>query len=112
MDALHIDYAGMNAGVITAWFAIATGAGFLARMIVRGRSIIGLWGDAAIGLIGIYLVGTLFRAFDFDLSVYLKEIQPDWDFDLAVWLDITIAAALGSLLIRAIIRPFTGKKKG
>lgn len=111
MDAIQIDYAGMNAGVMTAWFAIATGAGFLARLIVRGRSIIGLWGDAAIGLIGIYLMGTLFRVFDFDLSAFLKEAQPDWDFDLAVWLDIAVSALLGSLLIRAIIRPFTGKKK-
>ncbi len=111
MDAIRIDYAGMSAGVIAAWFAIATGAGLLARFLVRGRSILGLWGDAAIGLIGIFLVGTLFRAFGFDLSAFLKQVQPDWPFDLAVWIDVAISALVGALAIRLVLRPFTGRKK-
>ena len=63
MDAIRIDYAGMNAGVILAWLLIATTAGLIARMAARGRRLMGLWGDMAIGLVGIFAVGTLFRAF-------------------------------------------------
>ncbi len=82
MDAIRIDYAGMNAGAIIAWILIATAAGLIARSAVRGRKLMGLWGDMAIGLIGVFLIGTLFRAFHFDLSVWLKSIEPDWQFDL------------------------------
>ena len=36
MDAIRIDYAGMNASVIVAWLLIATAAGLIART-PRGR---------------------------------------------------------------------------
>ncbi|MBI1361921.1 MAG: hypothetical protein GC155_16720 [Alphaproteobacteria bacterium] len=110
MDAIRIDYAGMNAGAIIAWILIATAAGLIARSIVRGRKLMGLWGDMAIGLIGIFLVGTLFRAFHLDLSVWLKSIEPDWQFDFAIWIDVTVSALLGALLLRLILRPLTGGK--
>ena len=110
MDHIVIDYAGMNAGVIAAWLLIATLAGLLARRIVRGRKLIGLWGDAAIGLIGVFLFGTLLRAVGVDLSVTLFSLQPEsWTFNAAVWADIVISALLGALLIRAVLRPVTGK---
>lgn len=105
MDAISVDYAGMHAGVIAAWLLIATLAGYFARRLTRGRGLLGLWGDAAIGLIGIYLVGTLFRAFDFDLAVMIFSWAPD-DFDLAIWLDIATSAMIGALLIRAVLRAF------
>jgi uncharacterized membrane protein YeaQ/YmgE (transglycosylase-associated protein family) len=111
MDAIRIDYAGMNAGVIVAWLLIATAAGLIARTAVRGRKLMGLWGDMAIGLIGIFAIGTLFRAFHFDLSVWLKSIEPDWKFDIAIWTDVTLSALLGALLLRLILRPFTGGAK-
>ncbi len=109
MDGLSVDYAGMHAGVIAAWLLIATTAGFLARRLTRGRALLGLWGDAAIGLVGIYLVGTLFRALDFDLAVMIFSWAPD-NFDLAIWLDIATTALIGALIIRAMLRVFGGAK--
>jgi uncharacterized membrane protein YeaQ/YmgE (transglycosylase-associated protein family) len=110
MEQVRIDYAGMQAGEIAAWMLIATAAGLLARRLVRGRKLLGLWGDAAIGLIGVFLMGTLFRAFGFDLSVFLYSLQPEeWTFDLAVWVDVALAALLGAALIRLILRPLTGR---
>ncbi len=109
MEHIVIDYAGMNAGVIAAWVLIATVAGFAARRIVRGRKF-GFWMDMAVGLVGIFLFGTLLRAVSVDLSVTLFSLQPgDWPFNAAVWADITISALAGALLIRAVLRPFTGK---
>lgn len=106
---MDIDYAGMHAGVLAAWLLIATGAGYLARRLTRGRSILGLWGDAAVGLVGIFLMGTLFRAFDFDLAVMIFSWAPD-NFDLAIWLDIATTAIIGALLLRAMLRVFGGAR--
>lgn len=106
---MDIDYAGMNAGLLAAWLLIATAAGYLARRLTHGRQLLGLWGDAAIGLIGIFLLGTLFRAFDFDLAVMIFSWAPD-DFDFAIWLDIATTAIIGSLLIRAVLRIFRLKR--
>jgi uncharacterized membrane protein YeaQ/YmgE (transglycosylase-associated protein family) len=109
MDAIIIDYAGMNAAIIGAWVLIATGAGFIARRVVKGRNF-GLWLDMLIGLIGTFLFGTLLRAVGVDLSATLLSIQPgDLPFDAALWADIVISALVGALLIRAVMRPFTGK---
>lgn len=105
MDGLRIDYAGMHAGALIAWWLIATGAGYLARRATRGRPILGLWGDAVIGMLGVFLLGTLFRAFNFDLSVMIFSSAPD-NFELAVWLDIAATALLGALLLRAVLRLF------
>lgn len=105
MDGLRIDYAGMHAGALIAWWLIATGCGYLARRLTRGRAILGLWGDAVIGTLGIFLVGTLFRALSFDLSVMIFSWAPD-NFDLAVWLDVAATSMIGALLIRAVLRLF------
>jgi uncharacterized membrane protein YeaQ/YmgE (transglycosylase-associated protein family) len=88
-----VDYAGMNAAEMAGWLLIATGVGFLGRILVKGKPFFGLWGDAVVGLIGVFLVGTLMRAFNFDLTT---------------WIDIAISALLGAILIRAVLRPFTG----
>jgi uncharacterized membrane protein YeaQ/YmgE (transglycosylase-associated protein family) len=110
VDSIVIDYAGMNAAVLGAWLLIATAAGVAARRIVKGRKIIGLWGDAVIGMIGIFLVGTLLRSVGVDLSVTLFSLQPDsWTFNAAVWVDILLTALLGAFLIRAVLSPFAGK---
>ena len=103
-----VDYAGMNAAEIAAWLLIATGAGFLGRLLVKGKQFLGLWGDAAIGLIGVFLLGTLMRAFHFDLTGWFMGFLPKSAADFAIWIDIAISALIGAVLIRAILRPFTG----
>jgi uncharacterized membrane protein YeaQ/YmgE (transglycosylase-associated protein family) len=105
---MFIDYAGMNAAEIAAWLLIATGAGFAGRAIVKGKKFLGLWGDAAIGLIGVFLVGTLMRAFNFDLTGWLRGVLPESMSEFAIWIDIALSALLGSIVIRAVMRPFTG----
>jgi uncharacterized membrane protein YeaQ/YmgE (transglycosylase-associated protein family) len=101
----------MNASVIVACLLIATAAGLIARTAVRGRKLMGLWGDMAIGLVGIFAIGTLFRAVRFDPSVWLKSIEPGWKFDFAIWADVALSALLGALVLRLILRPFTGGAK-
>lgn len=103
-----VDYAGMNAAEIAAWLLIATAVGFLGRILVKGKPFFGLWGDAAIGLLGVFLVGTLMRAFNFDLTAWLKGVAPSSIADFTIWLDIAISALVGAIVIRAILRPFTG----
>lgn len=102
------EYAGMNAAEIAAWLLIATAAGFIARFAVKGKNILGLWGDAAIGLIGCFAVGALMRAFKFNLTNWLKGVVPDAVADYVVWIDIGISALVGALVIRAVLRPITG----
>jgi uncharacterized membrane protein YeaQ/YmgE (transglycosylase-associated protein family) len=103
-----VDYAGMNAAEIAAWLLIATAVGFLGRILVRGKPFFGLWGDAAIGLLGVFLVGTLMRAFNFDLTAWLNGVAPASVNSFTMWIDIAISALLGAILIRAVLRPFTG----
>jgi uncharacterized membrane protein YeaQ/YmgE (transglycosylase-associated protein family) len=103
-----IDYAGMNAAEIAAWLLIATATGFVGRAIVKGKKILGLWGDAAIGLVGAFLAGTLMRAFSFDLTAWLLGFLPKSMADFAMWIDIGISSLVGAIIIRAIMRPFTG----
>jgi uncharacterized membrane protein YeaQ/YmgE (transglycosylase-associated protein family) len=111
MDAIRIEYASMNLGVIAAWLLVATLAGYLARIIVRGRPVFGLWGDAAFGLLGVFVMGTLLRAIDFDLAAFIMDTQPKLDRDVAIWADVVLAALLGALLLRVAVRPVTGRKK-
>ncbi len=103
-----IEYAGMNAGVIAAWVVIATAAGWTARTIVRGKKLLGLWGDMAIGLVGIYLMALLFGALQVDLDARLESFLPQGSTGFARWLDILVSALIGTLAIRTVIRPFTG----
>lgn len=107
MDGLLIDYAGMNAVEISAWIGVATGAGWTARVIVRGKKLLGLWGDMIVGLLGVYLVAILLYFLDVDLTERLLTWVPSLG-DFAVWIDIALSALLGGLLIRGVLRPFTG----
>ena len=68
MDKLAVEYSGMNLGILVLWLLLATLAGFAARKIVRGRPVFGLWGDIGFALLGVFLVGTLMKAFDFSLT--------------------------------------------
>jgi uncharacterized membrane protein YeaQ/YmgE (transglycosylase-associated protein family) len=109
MDGLVIDYAGVDALRIACWIGIGTLAGLVARMIVRGRKLLGLWGDLVIGLLGVFLIGTLLRAFDFDLTAWLLGALPSSFASVAIWIDIAISGLVGALLIRLVLRPFTGR---
>jgi len=106
-----VDYGGMNAGQIAAWMLIATLAGVLARWLVRGRKVLGLWGDAVFGLVGAFVVGTLLRAVHIDFATLIKSWAPDYGFDVAVWIDIAASALAGALLLRLLLRPVTGGPK-
>lgn len=107
MDFIVADYAGMNAGIIIGWILIATGAGYAARSIVRGKSIFGLWGDMAIGLIGIFLMAIILNLLGVNLSERLRTWVPSLG-SLTVWINIALSALIGALILRAILRPFTG----
>lgn len=107
MDALLLDYAGMNAVVFAFWVAITTGAGWVARAIVRGKSLLGLWGDMVVGFLGVYLIALALYLLGVDLTERLLTWVPSLG-GYAVWIDVAISALLGALAIRAVLRPFTG----
>lgn len=107
MDGLLIDYAGMNAVDISLWIAIATGAGWVARVIVRGKKLLGLWGDMIVGLLGVYLLAILLYFLGVDLTERLQTWLPSLG-EFAVWIDVAISALLGAILIRGVLRPVTG----
>lgn len=102
------DYAGMNAAEIAGWVMIATAAGWTARFIVRGKKFFGLWGDMIIGLVGIFLLALLFQVLGVNLAERLRTYLPADLAAFATWLDIAISAFLGALVIRGVLRPFTG----
>ncbi len=107
MDAIFSNYAGMNAVEIALWIGIATGAGWVARVIVRGKSLLGLWGDMTIGLAGVYLIAIALYLLGVDLTERLLTWVPSLG-GVAVWVGLAISALLGALAIRAVLRPFTG----
>jgi uncharacterized membrane protein YeaQ/YmgE (transglycosylase-associated protein family) len=102
------DYAGMNAAEIAGWVLIATAAGWVARFIVKGKKFFGLWGDMIVGLVGIFLFALLFQVLGVNLAARLRSYLPADFAGFAVWLDIIISAFLGALVIRGVLRPFTG----
>jgi uncharacterized membrane protein YeaQ/YmgE (transglycosylase-associated protein family) len=107
MDGLPIDYAGMSAAQLSLWIAIATGAGWFARVVVRGKKLLGLWGDMLVGLVGVYLVALLLYFLGVDLTERLQTWAPALG-AYAVWIDVAVSALLGALVIRGVLRPFTG----
>ena len=109
MDKLAIEYSGMNLGVLALWLLIATLVGFAARKIVRGKSVFGLWGDAAFGILGVFLIGTLLKAFNVSLSGWLASFDLGPLNDVTRWLDVALIAFVGALIIRGVLRPITGK---
>ncbi|MEY2759155.1 MAG: hypothetical protein RIR33_2933 [Pseudomonadota bacterium] len=109
MDKLAVVYSGMNLGVLALWLLIATLAGFLARKIVRGKSVFGLWGDIGFALLGLFLLGTLMQAFDVSLTNWIASLDLGPLNDVTRWVDIFVVAFLGALALRAVMRPVTGK---
>ncbi len=109
MDKLAVDYSGMNLGILVLWLLIATVAGFAARKIVRGRPVFGLWGDIGFALLGVFLMGTLMKAFNFSLTDWIKSIDLGPLNDVTHWVDIALVAFIGALVLRGILRPITGR---
>jgi uncharacterized membrane protein YeaQ/YmgE (transglycosylase-associated protein family) len=99
-----IDYSGTNVAEISAWLLIATAAGYLGRLVVKGKPMFGLWGDTAVGLLGVFLLGTILAAFKVNLASYI----PDGLSGFAMWINIALLALIGAVVIRALLRPFTG----
>lgn len=109
MDKLAVVYSGMNLGVLALWLLIATLAGFLARKIVRGKTVMGLWGDIAFGLLGVFLIGTLMQAFDLSLTNWIASLDLGPLNDVTRWVDIFVVALIGALVMRGVLRPITGR---
>jgi uncharacterized membrane protein YeaQ/YmgE (transglycosylase-associated protein family) len=109
MDKLAVVYSDMNLGVLALWLLLATVAGFAARKIVRGRPVFGLWGDIGFALLGVFLVGTLMKAFDVSLTDWIVSLDLGPLYDVTRWVDVFLVAFLGALVLRGILRPITGK---
>lgn len=109
MDKLAVEYSGMNLGILALWLLIATLAGFLARKIVRGKPVMGLWGDIGFALLGIFLVGTLMKAFDVSLTNWIASLNLGPLNDVTKWVDVFLVAFIGALVLRAVLRPITGR---
>ena len=107
MDKLAVEYSGMNLGVLALWIFVLTLAGFAARKIVRGRSLLGFLGDATFGLLGVFLVGTLLKAFEMSLTTWIASFDLGPLNDVTRWLDILLASFIGALALRAVLRPIT-----
>jgi len=109
MDKLAVEYSGMNLGILALWLLIATLAGFLARKIVRGKPVMGLWGDIGFALLGIFLIGTLLKAFDVSFTGWIASFDLGPLNDVTRWVDVFLVAFIGALVLRAVLRPITGK---
>jgi uncharacterized membrane protein YeaQ/YmgE (transglycosylase-associated protein family) len=107
MDKLAIEYSGMNLGVLALWIIVLTLAGFVARKIVRGRSLLGFAGDALFGLLGVFLVGTLLKAFEISLTDWIAGFDLGPLNDVTRWVDILLIAFIGALVLRGVLRPIT-----
>lgn len=101
---IHTEYAGMPAETLVVWILITTVAGLVARQIAQGKPILGLWGDMAIGVVGAYATGAVMRRFDFDLSKSILAAQADIPSTVAIWVDVFVAAFVGALIIRILLR--------
>lgn len=109
MDKLAVVYSGMNLGILALWLLIATLAGFLARKIVRGKPVMGLWGDVGFALLGVFLIGTLMQAFDVSLTNWIASLDLGPLNDVTRWVDVFVVAFLGALVLRGVLRPITGR---
>lgn len=109
MDKLALEYSGMNLGVLALWILVLTLVGFAARKIVRGKPVIGLLGDAIFGLVGVFLVGTLLKAFELSFTGWIAGFDLGPLNDVTRWLDIALVGFIGALVLRGILRPITGK---
>lgn len=102
-------YAGMDFAALVSWILIATGIGRLARALLKGPALLGLWGDMGIALVGGFLVGAGLRFVSVDLTAIVLKIAPALDLRFAILIDVALAALIGALLIRLLLRLFGGK---
>lgn len=91
------------------WLLLATVAGFAARKSVRGRPVFGLWGDIGFALPGVFLVGTLRKAFDVSLTDWIAGLDLGPLSDVTGRVDVFLIAFLGAIVLRGMLRPITGK---
>lgn len=91
------------------WLLLATVAGFAARKSVRGRPVFGLWGYIGFALPGVFLVGTLMKAFDVTLTDWIAGLDLGPLSDVTGRVDVFIVAFLGAIVLGAILRPITGR---
>jgi uncharacterized membrane protein YeaQ/YmgE (transglycosylase-associated protein family) len=99
-----IEYAGMSAVDLGIWVLLASIAGAVARQIVQGKPLLGLWGDMVIGLIGAFAVGMGLREFDFDLSEVILNARPGIAPIVAIYVDVFVSALIGALALRILLR--------
>jgi len=76
---------------------------------VRGRAVLGLWGDIGFALLGVFLIGTLMKAVDISLTDWIASLDLGPLNDVTRWLDVFVVSFLGALVLRSILRPITGK---
>jgi uncharacterized membrane protein YeaQ/YmgE (transglycosylase-associated protein family) len=101
---LTVEYAGMSAVDLAAWILVATIAGVVARQIVQGKPLAGLWGDMLIGLIGAFAVGMGLREVNFDLSQVILNARPGIASIVAIYVDVFVSALVGALILRILLR--------
>lgn len=108
MEKLAAVYAGTDLGHMAIWLLIATAAGFIARKVVKGKSVLGFWGDAAFGFLGVFLIGTLLNFFSFSLTTFIAGFDLGPLNQVTYWVDIAVVSLLGALVIRGVLRPILG----
>jgi hypothetical protein len=69
----------------------------------------GLWGDIGFALLGVFLIGTLMKAFDVSLTNWIASLNLGPLNDVTKWVDVFVVAFLGALVLRGILRPITGR---
>ncbi len=104
---LFVTYASMQASDLITWVLIATAAGVLSRKVVPTPTILGLFGDMLIGVIGAFGVGWLLQQAEIDLSRHVQAVITGMDQPTAVWIDVAIVSFVGALLIRLVLKPFS-----
>lgn len=101
---LSLDYAGMAAADLLAWIVLATVAGAAARQIVQGKPLLGLWGDMALALVGVFAVGWGLRQLGFDLSQSILAAREGIPSRVAIWVDVFVVGFIGALILRALLK--------
>jgi uncharacterized membrane protein YeaQ/YmgE (transglycosylase-associated protein family) len=97
-------FAGMDPEALTAWVVICTLAGAAARQLVQGKQHWGLWGDLIIALFGAFVVGWAMTEQEFSIARNMQIAQPDVDEFWAGMVDVFLAAFVGALIIRIILK--------
>jgi uncharacterized membrane protein YeaQ/YmgE (transglycosylase-associated protein family) len=113
MDKLAFEYPNgelpgqaMNLGVLAVWIAVLCLTGFAARKVVRARPVLGFMGDAGFGLLGLFVVGSLLKAFEISLMGSLGNLG-GVPIEIRRYVDIALVSFIGALALRAVLKPIT-----